>query len=375
MKKLIKISAAAVAAGVSVMLAGCGGCSGNVKNNALTNSNWYTGTSYKGIQPSFIKDDPKYADCSEKILYDVTFRKSLTPNSSYEVEYTDGSFLTEFYATYYDWNSSIEDYKADKEELVYCYKTELNIKVQFTIKASGDKSEVFSDKVVNECYFRAAGKNLQPVYSVQTVKSTTPANYQATSLDNAYFNVDCEYKNYYKTDCSEVTTVTTETGKQPQTETVGLNKINNSVFDNSSLYIAARSMKLSESLSQNISLYSPAAGGVSAYALKGGNVALGDEERKAVSKKLEDAKLYTPVTKDEDGNDVEDKGIESVSVSVSYAGGSLQGTTQTIWYAAIKDADNNQSRATMLKLSVPLSYNLGVLDFNINEIQSTLWNE
>ena len=60
MKKFTGIAAIAAAAGIAVTLAGCGGCSGcNTKtvNNALTNSNWFTGTGFKGIQPLFILSD------------------------------------------------------------------------------------------------------------------------------------------------------------------------------------------------------------------------------------------------------------------------------------------------------------------------------
>ena len=69
-----------------------------------------------------------------------------------------------------------------------------------------------------------------------------------------------------------------------------------------------------------------------------------------------------------------DSRIPSVAVNVNYIGGTLYGTTQTIWYAAI-NADNNTARTTMLKLSVPLSYSLGTLNFTLNNITSTLWNE
>lgn len=376
MKKFFKISAIIISAGVAATLAGCSGCagcSGAPKNTALTVSNWYTGTSYKGIQPSFITDNPEYADYAEKIVYDVNFDKTNAVNSTYSAEYTNGSFSTEFHAVYYDWSKSTDSYKSDEKELVYYYKAVFNVSVQYKIKAGGAQSEVFNDSVVNESYFRAAGKNLQPVYSKQVIKSTSPANYQATSLDNAYIKVDAEYENFYSPDCGEVTTIAKEGDKQ-ETNSRGLDT-NNSIFDNSSLYIAVRSMKLSESLSQSISLYSAAAGGISTYSISGTDAGLEAKERKAVSAELAAKSLYSPVTKDSDGNDIEDKGIDTVAVNVNYTGGSLQGTTQTIWFAAIQNSDNNTARATMLKLSIPLSYNLGTLNFTLKEVQSTLWNK
>ena len=76
MKRFFKIVTAALAIGVAATLAGCGGfascsscssCNSNSKNTALTNSNWFTGTGYKGIQPSFIDGE------KEIISYAVTY--------------------------------------------------------------------------------------------------------------------------------------------------------------------------------------------------------------------------------------------------------------------------------------------------------------
>ena len=66
--------------------------------------------------------------------------------------------------------------------------------------------------------------------------------------------------------------------------------------------------------------------------------------------------------------------VEASAANISFAGGDLHGTSQTVWYASVKDSDNNIPRATMLKLSVPISYSLGTLDYTLNSIESTLWN-
>lgn len=377
MKRFLKISAAVVAVGVAATLAGCGGCSGcagcsgNTAASTVTSSNWFTGTSYKGIQPSFIMDEnhPEYT--SEKILYDVSFDNSAASNSSYSVDYKDGSFSTEFYATRYNWQNSYEGYKSEDSELVYCYKTRLSVSVKYSLK-SGEESEWFADGVETESYFRPAGKNLQPVYSKQVIKSTSPNKQKAKSLADAYKSIDAVYENYYSRDCKEVTSVIKEAGKDEQTKTYGFNKVKNTLFDNSSLYIAVRSMKLTADYSQTVSLFSPAADGVSSYTISGTTKELA--ERKEVSAKLAEKGLYVPKTVDENGNPVEDAGINSVAMNINYTGGSLIGTTQTVWYAAIDNPDNNTARATMLKLSIPLSYNLGTLNYTLKEVQSTLWS-
>ena len=372
------MAAAVVMAGAAATLAGCGGCAGcnnNSKNTTLTNSNWYTGTSYKGIQPSFIKnaEHPEYKP--EVILYDVTHDGS-SNNSTYAVEYKDGAYTTEFYGTTYDWSKNAY-HKAELEETVYCYKTELTISVRYSLKKGNkDVSEWFTDSMISESYFRAAGKNLQPVYSMQIIKSTSPDGYQVSSLAEAYTKVDVTYENYYDVDCKQVTSVIKEAGKDEVVKTYsGLNKVKNTLFDNAYLYTAVRSMKLSKDLSQTINLFSAAAGGVSTYTVEGSNSALPEDQLKTISAALTKAELYTPVTVDGEGNTVEDKGVPTVAVDVKYAGGNLQGTTQRIWYAAIQNIDNNTARCTMLKIAVPLSYNLGTLNFTLNKVESTLWSK
>lgn len=380
MKKLIKITVAALAAGMTVTLAGCSGCagcSGNARNLTVINSNWYSDTTFGGIQQSFILSDEHPEYTKEEIQYSVTFDGTNSSNTSYSVEYNDGKFVTEFYATQYDWNAENipSNYRSAKPETVYCYKTVLTISVKYTLKG-GASSDGFNDSVETLCYFRSAKDNLQPVYSKQVLKTTSPAENKADSLDKAYKRVDVTYENFYNKNCVEITSVTTEAGKQPETKVYGgLNKLKTSLFDNSSLYVALRGMKFSTTSAHSINLFSPAAGGISTYTAYSGINTLGAEERKSISAALEKKELYVPVTKDADGNDVEDAGVKYNAVSVAYTGGPLSGSAQTVWYAAVENADNNTSRATMLKMSVPLSFGLGTLNYVLEEVNSTLWNK
>lgn len=388
MKKLQSFAVAALAVGMAATLAGCGGCAGcssNSKNLTSTVSNWFT-DGYSGIQQSFIAVGPDgnetgYAGYKEIINYDVAFDEG-KGNRTYSVDYTNGSFRTEFYAVYYNWNDEKipEAYRVDAKEVVYYYKTELNISVQYKMTASGEQSEIYRDSIVNEAYFRAAGKNLQPVYSSQRLISRSPANLQAGSLGSAIKTVNVGYENFYSFDCREVLSTTTDysenaEGSQSNKTYKKLNKVKNSLFDNSSLYIAVRSMGLTTEYNQTVSVFSAAGGGVSNYTVKGSGAALGAEERKSVSAAMEAKGLYVPVTTDAEGNTVEDAGIPTIAADISFAGGTLAGTTQRVWYAAVTNADRNQSRSTMVKLSIPLSYGLGTLNFTLKEVESTLWDE
>ena len=379
------MAAAVLMAGAAATLAGCAGCSGcnnDTKNTALTNSNWYTGTSYKGIQPSFIPNGENADYTKEVIVYDVQ-HDGMSGNSTYSVEYRNGTFTTEFYGTEYDWKTNAvfpADANAENsKETVYYYRTELEIEVRFAMKSDAEHpTEWFKDSVINESYFRAAGKNLQPVFSRQVIKSTSPAAYQASKLTSAYHSVDVTYENYYDSSCSQAVSIIKEAGKDEDRKTYkNLGKIKNTLFDNAYLYTAVRSMKLSTDFSQTVSLFSAANGGISTYTISGSDTPLGNEDRKNASAALAAAKpaLYTPVTQDAEGNIVEDTGVPATAMEVRYSGGSLSGTVQKIWYASIVNADNNTARCTMLKISVPLSYNLGTLNYTIKEVKSTLWNK
>lgn len=376
MKTFGKIAALLVAVGMSATIAGCAGCSGcagcnsSSKNETLTNSNWYTGTSYKGIQPSFIENNDPFSP--EKITYSVSYDAASAGNATYAPEYKDGSFKTEFYAKEYDWASDKipAKYRADKadKEIVYYYRTELKVSVRYVMK-KGDNaaSEWFDDSVVTECCFRAADKNLQPVYSSRRTKSASPANLQPDSLEKAYRLVDESYENFYNRDCTEVTSV--KDGKVDEAKVYGgFNKLNNTLFDNSSLYIAMRSMRLSTDFSQRISLFSAADKGIYDYVVSGADRPFGDEERAAITEVMKAAELYSPAAEN-------DEGIKAVAANIVYAGGDLTGTVQTAWFATVENTDYNVPRATMLKLSVPLSFSLGTLNFTIEKVDSTLWNK
>lgn len=385
MKNRFKIITATLAVGAAATLAGCGGCigctscsgcGGDTAVNTITRSNWFTGTSYSGIQPSFIdsgnaEENAKNHFSKEVIEYDVTYDKTNANNNNVSLDYKDGHFTTEFYATGYDWSKSgiPEGYAPEKatKEIVYYYKTELTVSVKFKMK-TGDlkESDWYNDHVITEAYFRAAGNNLQPVYSRQQIVSTSPKNYQPVTLEQAIEHINVTYENYYNYNCTKVLSYTTENGEKAQKEYGNLNKLDKTLFDNSSLYIAVRSMKLSSNLSQPVALFSAAAGGIDEYAVVGTDSALTAEEKEVYTNALKGKDLFKA-----DGDKTQ---VETVAVNVSYAGGDLHGTSQTVWYAAITDNDNNVPRATMLKLSVPISYSLGTLNFSLTEIKETLWN-
>lgn len=380
MKKPVAIISVTLAAVCSVGLAGCGGCNGGGRQMASLSSNWYTITSYKDIQPTFTEgnkgNDGNDLFSSEKITYNVDFAapEEGKGNATYSVYYSQGTYTTLFQGVNFNVGElTCDEYKSGYPEKVhaYYYRTELDIPSGiFTLKKDGSTYIFEKDLLITECYFMPVGDFLRPLYSKQTVKSTTPANFQVSALTegNAYKTVNRVYECFYSYDGSSVKTVTTDlikNGEKTEKTDNGLSGSAFTLFDVSSLNIAARAVNLyaSTALSQNVSIVSPE-NGVRDFTLRGSDAPVGDDAARAVyAEKLKAQNLY----KDSES------GLKTVAVNMIY-GGRLTGVSQTFWFAAVENKVNNTGRATMLKMSTPLPYGLGTLNYTLNEIESTLWN-
>lgn len=392
MKKPFYILAAVLAAGCVI---GASGCKSTVKNLAVLSSNWYSGTGYGGFQPTICKenfDADKPNVGAEKIVYKVehTPLDEKYQNKYYSVSYGEGAtYTTEFYADKFKAESISgfpEEYKSAYAEAgaitAYYYRTELVIpEVTFTLKEDKNReeqTEVFKDEnnIVTESWFLSVKDYLRPLYSVQTVKSVSPNMLQPAALKDgaAYKKYDRVYENFYSYDGSKVTTVTTDNlteGEKTKTAEVSLGKAKNSLFDLNTLDILARAQNLvaGSSLSQAVSLYIPKSGKVENFNFAGSTAALtsGEDELKQLKSDLETKLgvkgLYIP----------NDSGLQTVAVSLHY-NSAQPGGSQTYWFAAINDKHNNTGRATMLKLSQPISYNLGTISYTLDSFESTLWN-
>lgn len=112
-------------------------------------------------------------------------------------------------------------------------------------------------------------------------------------------------------------------------------------------------------------MYAPA-GNLQNYNLLGGELALGEHERPIIESELKENKLFVP---EKDGEN--EKPLETVAIGVQYDG-ELSGVSQIYWFTKITNPINNVGRATMVKMSVPITYSLGTLNYTLQEIQSTL---
>lgn len=382
MKKKSLILAAAVAASCAIVFSGCGG---STKTLASLSSNWYSNVTYRDIQPTMTDSSG-----AEKIVYRVTQTKpdKKMANGVYSVDYADGTYVTEFYAAEfnvanYEFGDLAASYSGKEKMTAYCYKTTLDIpSIIFTL---GENTKEFEgDKITTESWFLPVKDNLRPLYSKRVIKSTTPANLQPTALEekNAYTLMDRTYESFYSFEGEYPTAVKSvivdNLAEGEKTKTVENNKLSKSkyaLFDVDSLNIVVRANNISASLSQSLSLYIPD-GAVRDFSLTGSALAL-DEDSDAASvlnaqlvEKLSAKGLYKAQS-DENGND---KGLQTVAVQVKYTSGDLSGVQQTYWFAAVDNKINNVSRATMVKYSTPLTYNLGTLNYTLDSFESSLWN-
>ena len=368
MRKALGIIVVTLAAGC-VFAAGCSGCNGTGKNVSPLASNWYTYTGYRNIQPTFIEGDTPL-EHKEIIKYDVAFKAPTIGNATYSINYENGSYTTEFYAKKFDTTLVHDDYKSGyegKNIIAYYYHTEFKADVTYKY---GEQSKEFKDsQIITDCYFLPVENELRPLYSKQVVKSPSPAILQATSLESCYTEYDSVYESYYAYNGSSVKTKITDNlnSKNNKEAQRGVGGASNSLFDVTSLDIVLRAL-IGSSFNQTIDLYSPL-NAIKTFTLSSPGVYLTDVEKEAIQGKLKDKGLYVPVIKDE-----KEVGLQTTAVTVS-SNLELQGVSQTYWFAKVENKRNNVGRATLLKISLPVVFNLGSLEYTLSEITSTLWNE
>lgn len=379
MKKFLAIASIGLAASVAALASGCGG---NTRNLASLASNWYSASDYKKIQPAFTEGNENFRP--EKLTYSVT-QSANSNNGVYSAEYADGTYTTEFFAkkiyqnelekiTDEDWR---DEYAAKmsggnsgaKFIVLYCYKTELEIpRVKFKF---GDEEKTFEKEYRRTVsYFLPIENFLSPVYSMQEVKSATPASAKPVKpqkLEDCYEEVNRAYESFYTLSGSAVKTKGYDnlSGRELILNTeVGLGNRQYSIFDCAYLDIAVRGMKnMSSSMSQTICVYTPGAQAAD-YTVIGSGAALSDDAEQAqkqlgeIEDILKEKNLFVP---DENGH------TQTTALNVVY-NGVFSGVSQRYWFA--KAGDGKNSRTIMVKYSAPLAYDSGCIDYLLNDIQS-----
>lgn len=365
MRKALGIIAVTLAAGC-VFAAGCSSCNNSNKNVAPLASNWYSNTGFRNIQPTFIEGNSLFS--AEKITYDVNFVQPSGGNDTYSVNYTNGSYTTEFYAKKFDTSKIHSDHQSGyptKDIIAYYYKTAFTADITYTY--GNDDPETFENSsVITECYFLSVEDELRPLYSKQEINSPSPAILRATSLESCYTLYDAVYENFYTYNGrSVITKITDNIDSKNSGETKrNVGGTSNSLFDVTSLDIVLRAL-VGSSFNQTIQLYSPL-NAIKSFTLSSPSTSIGTSEKRAeIAEILKGKALY----------EEKDAGLQTTAVTVT-SNTQLAGVSQTYWFAKVEKENkrNNTGRATLLKISLPIVFNLGTLEYTIKEIDSTLWN-
>lgn len=379
MKTFSKCLAIVLAVAGAATLAGCNNGSPNYKT--ATTANWNVRTSASVEENSF----EFWQTQKEVATYKVEFTEG--SNDSYKVSYncSSATYTTEFYMlAAYDWKSDkiIEEYRSTEEgsdtEPVYVYTTSFTISGEYQLKPNGDRKQ-FSDELITTSYFRPAGKNLQPVYSYQKVKNTAPATLSTGSIDAAYVEIDEEYETFYNKQCSQATVIKTVADKdEKETKKIGLSS-EYSNFDNSQLRAAVRAFTLSGGASRTFNVVTPQNGnlqGVTASVSSPVELDTQSEDAnmkviyQGITSALDNAPdnyIFFDGTVDGKQEGEKDRNYRYSAVTLSI-NESLRGTSPTMWYSTVENNDVNGTRCVLLRMSTPLSFGLGTLNYTLKTL-------
>lgn len=374
MKTFSKCLALVLAAAGAATLAGCN--NGPSNHRTATTANWNVRTSSSVEENSF-----EFWQTNKEVAeYAISFTQG--SNSTYGVTYSESTamYSTEFYMlAAYDWKSdTIEEYQSAESdtEPVYVYKTSLIITGDYQLKPNG-ATKHFTDTLDTVCYFRPAGKNLQPVYSEQKVKNTSPATLSASNINSAVVQVDEEYRTYYNKQCSQATVqkyLPESEGSANyvlnSTKKIGLGS-DYSNFDNSQIRAAIRAFTLSGGATRTFNILSPQNGGVQSVSARVSNpVELDSTNDKKIIDALDaapDNYIFFDGTVENKKEDEKDRNYRFNAVSLSI-NASLQGSSPTMWYSTVENNDINGTRCVLLKMSTPLAFGLGTLHYNLKSL-------
>ncbi|MDE6691523.1 MAG: hypothetical protein K2K04_06080 [Clostridia bacterium] len=374
MKTFSKCLAIVLAAAGVASFAGCSKGTTNYKTATTANWNVRTSTSVENDSFAFWQKN------KETATYSITFKDG--SNAGYKVSYNTSvaTYSTSFYMlAEYDWSTdTIEDYRTEESEKepVYVYETSLTISGIYQIKPEGAAKE-FEDEIKTVSYFRPAGKNLQPVYSYQKIKNTSPAALTASNINSAYVQVDEEYKTYYNKRCSQsiVQQYSRAEGNSSEyvlksTKKIGLSSAYSN-FDNSQLRAAVRAFTLSGGASRSFRVLTPQNGSLqSVTASVTSPVELNTTDDSQIIFALDNAPndyifFDGTVADKKEGEKNRTYRYNAVSLSVNQ---SLKGASPTLWYSTVENNNVNSTRCVLLKMSTPLSFGLGTLTYTLKTL-------
>lgn len=293
-----------------------------------------TNTNNKVIFSEYWTENANIAteNVNEELEYAVTFEKGTGLDMQYNLDYTNGTYITRLKTEQLDGKT------------VYVYETDFSITVTYLYKG---ESVDLQDSVKTSVKFEKASSALYPISSHKEIVSHSPQNGAANSLENCYaeykYNIDTTYDNEGKGVC--VITKPEEEESNSITSEFSIDTKKYNYLDNEQLLFALRGLSPASISPPTFSVYNAFANSVQ--------------------------KIKVSFSS-ETGADFEflNNGV-SVKDTISYYSADISinsqnpGATQTAWIAKTVDPSKNTYRNVVLKLKTPMSYNLGTLVYTL----------
>lgn len=292
-------------------------------------ANWHANTADRSV-----------GNTQETLSYAVTFEKNESIRD-FSIVYETGTYTATLR------NDNITLASGTSEE-GYVYTTRLDITGHFTL--NGTDSETFTDYVTSEVRFLPATSGLRPVSSKKEVHTTSPLTNAPVSLDSAYKVYHYTFEADYDDALNAATTRYTDlTANNPSPkETSYKIETNYTFLDNEQIIFAIRGLSLTNSFS--CSTIHPIEESVAT--VSGASIETGKENMSFVM----------------NGNEIAEE-INTNRLSLYYTNTSHSGAWQRLVYAQCTDVSNNRFRNVLLKMEVPVLYNLGTLTYTLKSAQ------
>ena len=265
---------------------------------------------------------------TETLVYDVSFKQDSGLAQNFTVDYK-GTMTTRLQKT---------------DENKYRYESSLVMDVTYTL--NGEQCTL--QDTVNAWVEFKNDKSLSPIASHKEIVNHSPANLEATKLEECYVKYDYTLDTTYQDGLAsgETKMVNNETETTQSNSFEFDNKL--TVLDNELLLLALRGINPKTYSAPSFAVYAPFTNAVQTIKASFGTKEEGTEftfKKDGEEEKKSRVINYYPVTLSIDAKN--------------------PGQSQTVWVAETNDSKSNLYRNAILRLETPISYNLGTLVYEL----------
>lgn len=267
---------------------------------------------------------------AETLVYDVRFEAGSGLSQNYTLDYK-GTYTTVL--------------QPQDETGKLRYETSLVMDVTYTLNG---EPVTLQDTVTSWVEF-TANKSLTPIAAHKEIKCHSPNNAAANALEECYTKYDYTVDTTYAADGTGGScTIVNNASEGSSTPTFELED-KYTALDNEQLLFALRGINPSTYGAPSFYVYAPFTNAVQTVEASFGSKEEGTEftfKKNGEEEKTSRVINYYPVT---------------LTISSS-----TPGQSQTIWVAETSDAKSNAYRNAILRMSAPISYNLGTLVYELS---------